>query len=78
MTLKTGKFLTFGFDCEYEDQSGNYIPEGTQAEVANVYKQIEGFTPVIVNSVIDWSTNEEIQIPTDVCYYMNSSFKELN
>lgn len=69
------KTLTFAFDCQLNDNE-DYIKEGTIVQVADVWRQHEGFTPVIITEGYSY-IDKPIVVEKEIIYFMNESFVEL-
>lgn len=69
------KQLTFAYDCAVNDNE-DYVKEGTKVMVADVWKQHEGFTPVIITEGYTYYDKPKTFEP-EIIYFMNESFIEL-
>jgi DNA/RNA endonuclease YhcR with UshA esterase domain len=68
------KTLTIAFDVQLNDNE-DYLQEGTILEVADVWKQYEGSTPVIVKEALNYK-GKPVKV-SEIAYFMNCTFKEL-
>lgn len=69
------KTLTFAFDVQLNDDE-DYIIEGTVVQVADVWKQYEDSTAVIITEGYSYN-GDPIQFVPFVDHFMNRSFVEL-